>query len=231
MSNVPGWHVTSFPPYFVAGALYSGCAGIITLFILLRYVFRFEDYLTSAVLDKLCWLTFAIAMVWTYLNVMEFVTVIYGQDRFEMDVLREKKTGVYAPYWWFMMVGGILVPFALLFQKVRRHMATLMVISLVMNVIMWIERWMILAPSLLRNHSPYGWGVKWPSAIEMTITMGALAWFTLLFLIFVKVFPSVSMYEIKEMLFEHRHRSHGTPDDRGTPEPATATAAPTSRLT
>jgi molybdopterin-containing oxidoreductase family membrane subunit len=86
-------------------------------------------------------------------------------------------------------------------------MLALMLLSLVMNLIMWIERWMILAPSLLRNYAPYGWGLKWPSLVEMLITLGALAWFTLLFLIFVKIFPPVSMYEIKEMLFEHREVS------------------------
>jgi molybdopterin-containing oxidoreductase family membrane subunit len=207
MSNVAGWHVTSFPPYFVAGALYSGCAGIITLFILLRHTFRFEEYLTPPILDKLCWITFAIAMVWSYLNLIEFATTFYGHDRFEMDALVERATGVYAPYWWFMIVGGIGLPFLLLSQRIRRNMAALMALSLLMNLIMWIERWMILAPSLLRNHAPYGWGLKWPSVVEMLITLGAFAWFTLLFLAFVKIFPSVSMYEIKEMLFEHREVS------------------------
>lgn len=207
MSNVPGWHITSFPPYFVAGALYSGCAGIITLFILLRYVFRFEEYLTQPILDKLCKLTFAICMVWTYLNFIEYAAAFYGQNRFEIDVIKERMTGVYAPYWWFMIVGGTLFPFALLSSWVRKNMTALMILTLLMNLVMWLERWMILAPSLARGVHPYGWGLKWPSLIEMTITVGALAWFTLLFLTFVKIFPSISMYEVKEMLFERRHVS------------------------
>jgi len=214
MANLPGWHVTSFPPYFVAGALYSGCAGIITLFILLRHLFRFEDYLTLPILDKLCWITFAIAMVWSYLNLIEFATAFYGGDRFDLEVLHEKATGPYAPYWWFMIVGGIGLPFLLLARRVRRNLAALMILSLVMNVIMWIERWMILAPTLKHNFMPYGWGIKWPSALELIITFGALAWFTLLFLVFVKIFPSLSMYEIKEMLHEHRDVS-----DRAVREP------------
>ena len=80
VSQQPGWHTTSFPPYFVAGALYSGCAAIITLFIILRYTFRFEKYMTIPILEKLCKLTFAISMVWTYLNLIEYAAVWYGTD-------------------------------------------------------------------------------------------------------------------------------------------------------
>jgi Ni/Fe-hydrogenase subunit HybB-like protein len=89
MSQQPGWHITSFPPYFVAGALYSGCAAIITLFIILRYVFKFEEYMTLPILKKIVRLTFAIAMVWTYLNLIEYASVWYGHDQASKDVSRK----------------------------------------------------------------------------------------------------------------------------------------------
>lgn len=207
VSIMPGWHITSFPPYFVSGALYSGCAAIITLFIMLRYTFRFEDYLTLPILDKLCKLTFAIAMVWVYLNLIEFASVWYGHDMFDKDVLLEKMGGPYAPIWWAMMVLGMGLPFALLVKRVRRNMIALTAVSMLINVIMWLERWMIISPALARNHSPYSWGYHWPGWVELTITLAGFAWFTLLFLVFVKIFPSVSMYEVKEMLFHQRHVS------------------------
>ena len=109
MSQQPGWHVTSFPPYFVAGALYSGCAAIITLFIILRYVFKFEEYMTLPILKKTVRLTFAIAMVWTYLNCIEFASVWYSHDQVAKDVLIQKATGTYAPFWWAMIFCGSVV--------------------------------------------------------------------------------------------------------------------------
>ncbi|WP_455222595.1 NrfD/PsrC family molybdoenzyme membrane anchor subunit, partial [Kaarinaea lacus] len=96
MSILPGWHVTTFPPYFVAGALYSGCAAIITLFVLLRYFFRFEEYMTTPIMEKTCKLTFAIAMVWTYLNLVEFASVWYGHDVYNKELLIAKAIGPYA---------------------------------------------------------------------------------------------------------------------------------------
>jgi len=176
--------------------------------------------LTQPILDKLCKLTFAICMVWSYLNLVEYASVFYGQDMYEMGVIKEKMYGVYAPFWWFMIVGGTFLPFGLLFPAIRKNYTVLMILSLLLNLVMWLERWMILAPSLAHGHEPYGWGYKWPSAIEMIITLGSFGWFTLLFLAFVKIFPSVSMYEIKEMLFEHRHVSDRlVRDPRSHPEP------------
>lgn len=207
MSIMPGWHVTSLPPYFVAGALYSGCAAIITLFIILRYTFRYEEYLTLPILDKLCKLTFAIAMIWVYLNLIEFASVWYGHDPYEKEVLIEKATGPYAPAWWLMIVLGIGLPFALLIRWVRRNMLVLIAVSMLINIIMWLERWMIVSPPLARNHEPYSWGYHWPGWVELSITLASFAWFTLLFLIFVKIFPSVSMYEVKEMLYHRRQVS------------------------
>ncbi len=205
MSILPGWHVTSFPPYFVAGALYSGCAAIITLFIMLRYFFRFEEYMTLAILEKTCKLTFAIAMVWTYLNLIEFATVWYGHDPYGKEVLIAKATGPYAWIFWTMMFCGIIVPFALAFQKLRRHIPTMFVVSLLLNLSMFFERWMIVAPTLSLSMEPYQFVTMYASVVMWAIVFGSFGWFGLLFLVFVKVFPSVSMYEVKEMVF-HRRR-------------------------
>lgn len=205
MSIMPGWHVTSFPPYFVAGALYSGCAAIITLFIMLRYFFRFEEYMTLAIMEKTCKLTFAIAMVWTYLNLIEFAATWYGHDPYNKEVLIAKATGPYAWIFWIMIFCGSVVPFALAVQKWRRHMPTMFVVSLLLNLSMYFERWMIVAPTLSLSMAPHQFTIMYASVVQWAIVFGSFGWFGLLFLVFVKVFPSVSMYEVKEMVF-HRRR-------------------------
>ncbi len=208
MSIMPGWHVTTFPPYFVAGALYSGCAGIITLFVLLRYYFRFEDYMTIPILEKTCKLTFAIAMVWTYLNLIEFSSVWYGHDAVAKELLIAKFTGPYSPYFWAMLFCGSVVPFALAVEKWRRHIPTMFVVSIILNIGMWLERWMIVGPTLSMSYAPFSFDVSWPSWVQWFIVAGSFGWFGLLFLVFVKVIPSVSMYEVKEMVFHRRHLAH-----------------------
>lgn len=208
MSIMPGWHVTTFPPYFVAGALYSGCAGIITLFVLLRYYFRFEDYMTLPILDKTCKLTFAIAMVWTYLNLIEFSSIWYGHDMIAKELLIDKFTGTYAPYFWAMLFFGSVVPFTMAFEKIRRSISAMFVISILLNIGMWLERWMIVGPTLSASYEPFAFDVMWPSWVQWFIVIGSFGWFGLLFLIFVKVIPSVSMYEVKEMIFHRRHIAH-----------------------
>lgn len=221
MSIMPGWHVTSFPPYFVAGALYSGCAAIITLFIMLRYFFRFEEYMTIPILEKIAKLTFAIAMVWTFLNIIEFASVWYGHDLAAKQVLIAKFTGPYAPAFLSMLFLGSVLPFALAFQSLRRHLPTMMVVSILLNVGMWLERWMIVSPTLALGYEPWAWDVFWPTVTSWLIVLGSFGWFSLLFLIFVKIFPSVSMYEVKEMVY---HRKRGSEQHaaatRGGPAPA-----------
>lgn len=224
MSILPGWHVTSFPPYFVAGALYSGCAAIITLFIMLRYFFRFEEYMTLAILEKTCKLTFAIAMVWTYLNLIEFAAVWYGHDPYGKEVLIAKATGPYAWIFWTMMFCGIIVPFALAFQKLRRHLPTMFVVSLLLNLSMFFERWMIVAPTLSLSMEPHQFYIMYASVVMWAIVFGSFGWFGLLFLIFVKVFPSVSMYEVKEMVFHRRRLIHE--EAESTPHRRTGEAPP-----
>jgi len=207
MSIMPGWHVTTFPPYFVAGALYSGCAAIITLFIILRYFFRFEEYMTIPILEKTCKLTFVIAMAWSYLNLIEFSSVWYGHNEVDKELLLNKFTGAYSPYFWAMLFFGSVLPFTLAFEKLRRHLPTMFVVSLLLNVGMWLERWMIVSPTLSLSYEPFAWSVQWPSIVQWAIVFGSFGWFGLLFLVFVKVFPSVSMYEVKEMVY-HRRRAN-----------------------
>ncbi len=208
MSNMPGWHITSFPPYFVAGALSSGCAGVIVLFIILRYVFRFEEYMTLPILRKLVRLTFAIVMVWTYLSLIEFASIWYGHDQVAKDQLIFKATGPYAPFFWAMLFFSAILPLTMAFKRFQTYIPGLLVVSILLNVGMWLERWMIIAPSFAHGHYPWTWDhEQWPSFVQWGIVIGSFGWFALLFMAYCKVFPAISMYEVKEMVYERSQAS------------------------
>ncbi|HED13309.1 MAG TPA: polysulfide reductase [Gammaproteobacteria bacterium] len=207
MSIMPDWHITSFPLYFVAGALYSGCAAIITLFVMLRHIFKFEAYMTTEILDKTAKLTFAIAMAWNYLNLSEYASIWYSNDMYEKEVLLAKFFGPYAVIVWTMLLCATVAPFAMVFKKVRHSMWSMFILSLVLQLGMWLERFQIVSPPLASNHEPWTWAVVWPGAVQLIITLASFGWFTMLFLIFCKIFPSVSMYEVKEMVFHRRKAS------------------------
>jgi len=197
VSQQPGWHITSFPPYFVAGALYSGCASIITLFIILRYVFRFEEYMTLPILKKIVRLTFAIAMVWTYLNAAEFASVWYSHDHASKDVLIQKAMGTYAPFWWGMIFCGSVVPLVLAFKRFQTNISVLFAVSLLLNLGMWLERWMIVTPTFSHGYYPWTWDHdQWPSLIQWGIVFGSFGFFCLMLMLFFKLVPSVSIYEV-----------------------------------
>ncbi len=223
MSIMPGWHITTFPPYFVAGALYSGCAAIMTLFICLRYFFRMEEYMTLSIMEKTCKLTFAIAMVWTYLNLVEFAATWYGHNMYDKELLIAKAVGPYSFIFWTMLFCGVVAPFALCFRKLRRHMPSMFVLSIVLQVGMFVERWMIVAPTLAMSHQPFQHDVMWGSVIEWAIVFGSFGWFGILFLVFVKIFPCVSMYEVKELVYHIKRESEAEEQAEKSKSTKTAT--------
>ncbi|HEX5363818.1 MAG TPA: NrfD/PsrC family molybdoenzyme membrane anchor subunit [Gallionella sp.] len=197
VSQQPGWHVTSYPPYFVAGALYSGCAAIITLFVILRYAFGFQQYLTLPILRKMVRLTFAMAMVWTYLNCAEFASVWYGPDQAPKDVLLQKMTGVYAPFWWTMIFCGSVLPFVMLVKRLQTSIPAMFTVSLLLNFGMWVERWMIVTPTMAASYYPWTWDTdQWPSLIQWGIVFGSFGFFCTMLMIFFKFVPSISIYEV-----------------------------------
>ncbi len=214
VSQQPGWHITSFPPYFVAGALYSGCAAIITLFIILRYFFGYEEYLTLPILRKTVRLTFAIAMVWTYLNAVEFASVWYSHDQAAKDVLILKATGSYAPFWWAMIFCGSVLPFSLIVRRWQTSIPIMFAVSLLLNAGMWLERWMIVTPTLAEDHYPWLWNPsQWPGPVQWGIVAGSFGFFGLMLMIFFKLVPSVSMHEVIPLVMDGEKT--GAPDALG----------------
>ncbi|MFQ5776754.1 MAG: NrfD/PsrC family molybdoenzyme membrane anchor subunit [Terriglobia bacterium] len=208
MSIVPGWHSTIFAPYFVAGAIFSGLAMVLTLVIPLRKFLGLEAYITTRHFDNLGKLIILTSLIVTYSYVAEFFTAWYSGNIFERHAYWYRAFGHYQPLFLLMIFCNSLVPLSLFARKLRTNVKVLFVVSLLINVGMWLERFIIITGSLAQEYDPWYWtqGVYHPSWVEVAITLGSFAWFLMWFLLFVKNFPAVPMSEIKESLGrEPRH--------------------------
>ena len=207
MSTVPGLHQTIFAPYFVCGAIYSGTAGIVTVMWMLRRFMGFGRYIGQLHIDNLSKLLLVLSLIWTYINICEMFTGWYSGTSFEYEaILYRIKDGPFAWLYWEMITFCAVVPLALFSRRIRTNWNVMLVISILINIGMLTERFVIVASSLPRKFLPDVFGVYFPSLVEISITVGSFAIFTTLFLIFVKVFPAVSIYEVKETLNPLRKR-------------------------
>ena len=200
MSIVPGLHQTIFAPYFVVGAIYSGTAGIVTVMFVLRKYMGFEQYITKLHFDNLGKLLLLLSLLWTYINVIELFTGWYSGTSDEYEQLRFKLFGFYAPLYWEMILFCAAAPLLMISKRFRTSFVPMLILSIAINIGMYTERFLIVATSLPRQYLPDAWGFYAPSLVEISIMIGSFAVFTTLFLIFVKIFPSVSMYEVKETM-------------------------------
>ena len=200
MSIVPALHQTIFAPYFVVGAIYSGTAGIVTVMFVLRKYMGFEQYITKLHFDNLGKLLLVLSLIWTYINAVELFTSWYSGTSEEYEAVGFKLFGFYAPLYWEMILFCAVAPLLMFSARFRTSFMPMLILSIVINIGMYTERFLIIATSLPRQYLPDAWGVYVPSAVEVSIMVGSFALFTTLFLVFVKIFPSVSMYEVKETM-------------------------------
>ena len=200
MSIVPGLHQTIFAPYFVVGAIYSGTAGIVTVMFVLRKYMGFEQYITKLHFDNLGKLLLLLSLLWTYINAIELFTGWYSGTSDEYEQLSFKLFGFYAPLYWEMILFCAVAPLLMVSKRFRTSFVPMLILSIAINIGMYTERFLIVATSLPRQYLPDAWGFYAPSLVELSIMVGSFAVFTTLFLIFVKIFPSVSMYEVKETM-------------------------------
>ena len=201
MSTVPGLHHTIFAPYFVCGAIYSGTAGIVTVMWMLRRFMGFGRYIGQLHIDNLSKLLLVLSLIWTYINICEMFTGWYSGTSEETVAIWYRIWE--GPFWWLyweMIAFCAVVPLALFSRRIRTNWNVMLVISILINIGMLTERFIIVASSLPRKFLPDVFGTYFPSLVEISITVGSFAIFTTLFLIFVKVFPAVSIYEVKETL-------------------------------
>ncbi len=199
---VPGWHTTIFAPYFVAGAIHSGLAMVLTLMIPLRRIFNYEKIITVAVLENVAKTIILTGMIVGFAYATEFFIAWYSFNSIEIEVFRYRMLGDYRVGFWIMVVCNTLIPLLFFFKKIRTSIGWLFGLSLLVNVGMWFERFVIIITSVARDFIPHAWGLYAPTAIEFGIMLGSFCLFFFLFLLFVKHLPSVSMTEIKETLHE-----------------------------
>ena len=200
MSVVPGWHTTIFAPYFVAGAIFSGTAMVITLVIPLRKAMNLHEYITDDHFESIAKIMLFTSLIVSYAYIVEFGLAWYGGNVFETGAFRYRALGDFRYLTWAMIFCNSLVPLSLFVKRLRRNTTCLMIVSLLVNVGMWLERFVIIVTSLAHDYDPYVWGTYSPTYVEVGISLGSFGMFFTLYLLFVKNLPVLSITEIKEHL-------------------------------
>jgi len=208
VSVIPGWHTTIFPPYFVAGAIFSGFAMVMTLAIVARRAFRLTDIITIDHLDNMNKIMLATGMMVGYAYSMEFFISWYSGNKYEMFTFVNRAFGPYAWAYWIMITCNVLVPQIFWFRNNRRSIPIMFVASILINVGMWFERFVIIM-SLSRDFLPSSWGYYKPTWVEICTLIGSLGLFFTLFFLFLRFLPMVAMAEVKNVLPQADPHGHG----------------------
>lgn len=205
-SVLPGWHTTIFPPYFVAGAIYSGFGMVLTLLILTRQTMHLQRYITLEHLDKMAKVTMLTGMIVSYAYITEFVVAWYGGNIYEQYHFVNRATGPYAWCFYLMVLCNVITPQLLWMKKARTNVVFLFIVSILVNIGMWFERFVIIVVSLHRNFLPSGWGMFYPTKYDVGILIGSFGLFFTCFLIFIRVLPMIAMWEIKGVVSHGAHK-------------------------
>jgi len=200
LTVVPGWHTTIFAPYFVAGAIHSGLAMVLTLMIPLRMIFSFEKIITLEILENVAKTIIFTGLIVGFAYATEYFIAWYSQNVVEMETFRWRAVGTYSFAFKIMVVCNTIVPLLLFMKRIRRSIPWLFGISILVNIGMWYERFVIIIGSVAHDFMPHAWGTYSPSIIEFGIMLGSFCIFFFLFLLFVKHLPSISMTEMKESI-------------------------------
>jgi Ni/Fe-hydrogenase subunit HybB-like protein len=199
---LPGWHSTIFPPFFVAGAIYSGFAMVLTLAIPLRAAYHLEDFITERHLQNMAKIILVTGLIVTYGYVIETFMSWYSGNEFEWYMATNRMRGPYAPLYWALIFCNAVVPQVLWFRRARTNVALLFVVALVVNVGMWLERFIIVVTSLHRDFLPSSWGMYYPTRWDWATFIGTMGLFGTLFLLFIRFLPMISISEMRMILPE-----------------------------
>jgi molybdopterin-containing oxidoreductase family membrane subunit len=196
----PGWHSTLFPPYFVAGAIYSGFAMVLTLVIPLRALFRLKHVITERHLENCAKMLLTTGLMVSYGYLVEYFLAWYSGDEYELlQYFQARPFGPGSTLWWLMLLGNVAAPQLFWFKRCRTNVLVLFALSLVINVGMWSERFIIIVGSLQREFMVSSWADYRPTFVDLGILAGTLSFFSFLFLLFVRFLPFVSNSEVKEL--------------------------------
>jgi molybdopterin-containing oxidoreductase family membrane subunit len=205
MAPVPMWHSTIFAPYFVCGAIFSGIAALILAMALLRKFLNLEEYLLPIHFENLGKLLLVMSLLWFYFVFAERLTTWYGNGSGEMAVFWTTQHGSYSQLFWAMIFCNFLIPVPILAIRKLRTITGCAIASFTVVVGMWLERFLIIVPSLSHKYLTYSWGTYRPTWVEITITAGTFCAMALLYMIFSKVVPIVSVWELKAGLHQVPH--------------------------
>jgi len=208
VSIVPGWHTTIFPPYFVAGAIFSGFAMVVTVLIFVRKIFDLEKIITLNHLEKMTKVILATGLMVGYAYGMEFFIAWYSGVQVEQFVFINRAFGPYAWAYWIMVSCNVIIPQLFWIKKIRRSIPAMLVIVILVNVGMWFERFVITVTSLHRDFLPSSWGYYTPTIYDIGILLGSFGLFFTLVILFTKALPVVSISEIKAVA-EGAQPNHG----------------------
>lgn len=204
-SLIPGWHSTIFPPYFVAGAVFSGFAMVMTLMILVRKLMHLENYITPHHLENMCKVTLLTGSIVALAYLTEVFIGFYSGNPNEMFVIINRVLGPYAWAYWTMVACNAAIPQLFWWKKVRTTIPAIFCLSILINIGMWFERFVIIVTSLHRDYLPSSWAMYTPTTTEITILLGSFGLFFTAFLFFLRIFPVISMNEVKGVLRYARH--------------------------
>ena len=202
---LPGWHSSIFPPFFVAGALFSGFAMAMVLGLPLRHWFQLGDFITPRHIDNLAKMMLAAGLFVDYSYLMEIFTAFYGMDRYDVAMTMQRFSGAYAWVFWTTIACNVVAIQALWWPRVRANRAALFGISVLVLIGMWFERFMLIVSSLYHDFLPSSWGMFYPTFWDIAFLAGSIGLFFLLFLLFVRALPIVSMSDMRKLV----HRLQG----------------------
>jgi molybdopterin-containing oxidoreductase family membrane subunit len=213
ISIVPGWHTTIFPPYFVAGAIYSGFAMVLSLMIPLRRYYHLEDFITMRHVQAMAKVMLATGLIVAYGYAMEAFMSWYGANTYEEFMMNNRMTGPYAPFYWSLIACNIVLPQLLWSSGVRRNLLAVWILAMIVNVGMWLERFVIVITSLHRDFLPSSWDMYWPTKWDWATYVGTIGFFLACLFLFVRVLPMISIFEVREIVHQRLRSKAGVVDD------------------
>ncbi len=230
VSLIPGWHTTVFPPYFVAGAIFSGFAMVLTLMVICRKVFRLEHIITLRHFDYMAKIMLVTGTMVGYAYATEFFTAWYSGNPYEIYAFLNRALGPYAWAYWIMVTCNVISPQLFWFKKARTSIPILFVVSIVINIGMWFERFVIIVTSLHRDFLPSSWGYFSPTMWDVMCLLGSFGLFFTMFCLFVRFLPMVATAEVKSVLPQANPHWQPGPEhekaEREIPEASAKTKAP-----
>ena len=204
VASLPGWHTTIFPPYFVAGAIFSGFGMVVTLMCLIRvFVPQFKDYITINHLEAMNKIILVTGMLVGYAYASELFIAWYSGSSYEQFAFMNRITGPYGWSYWIMVSCNVLIPQLFWLKKIRRAVVPMFIISILVNVGMWFERYVIVVTSLHRDFLPANWGDFNMTFFDFGALIGSFGMFFTLFLLYMRTLPAVSIAEVKPTVQKH----------------------------